>query len=61
MAKVTKESLVWRIARLEHQKRIIGLSIKDVYNLEAYNMLLDYMRAEEHEQQMREEYERGRL
>lgn len=61
MAKVTKESLAWRIARLEHQKRIIGLSIKDVYNLEAYKMLLDYIRAEEHEQQMREEYERGRL
>lgn len=43
MAKVTKESLAWRIARLEHQKRIIGLSIKDVYNLEAYRLLLDFM------------------
>lgn len=43
MAKVTKESLAWRIARLEHQKRIIGLSIKDVYNLEAYRLLLNFM------------------
>lgn len=43
MTKVTKESLAWRIARLEHQKRIIGLAAQEEYNLEAYVSLLGFM------------------
>lgn len=51
MSEVTAESLAWRIGRLEEQQRVVGLSIKDVYNLAAYEMLLGFMvgavRAEE--------------
>lgn len=60
MAKVTKESLEDKIKGIEYRLRF-GISLNEEYQLSAYKMLLDYMRAEEHEQQMREEYERGRL
>lgn len=64
MAKVTKESLEKKIKQLSSRSNPefgLGLTINEEYQLEAYRMLLDYMHAEEHEQQMREEYERGRL
>lgn len=60
MAKVTKESLEGKIKGIEYRLRF-GISLNEEYQLSAYKMLLYYMRAEEHEQQMREEYERGRL
>ena len=56
--KVTKESLAENIGRLESYG---DLSINEEYQLRAYRMLQDYMRTEEHEQLMREEFERGRL
>lgn len=64
MAKVTKESLAEKIKRLESRgnaEYALSLTLNEEYQLSAYKMLLDYIRAEEHEQQMREEYERGRL
>lgn len=60
MAKVTKESLEDKIKGIEYRLRF-GISLNEEYQLSAYRMLLDYMRAEEYEQHMREEYERGRL
>lgn len=56
--KVTKESLAENIGRLESYG---DLSINEEYQLKAYRMLLDYLRTEEHEQQMREEFKQGRL
>lgn len=56
--KVTKESLAENIGRLESYG---DLSINEEYQLKAYRLLLDFMRKEEHEQQMREEFEQGRL
>ena len=56
--KVTKESLAENIVRLESYG---DLSINEEYQLKAYRLLLDYLRTEEHEQQMREEFEQGRL
>lgn len=60
MAKVTKESLEDKIKGIEYRLRF-GISLNEEYQLSAYKMLLDYIRAEEYEQQMRDEYERGRL
>lgn len=56
--KVTKESLAENIGRLESYG---DLSINEEYQLKAYRLLQDFMRKEEHEQQMREEFEQGRL
>lgn len=56
--KVTKESLTENIGRLESYG---DLSINEEYQLKAYRLLLDYMRTEEREGQMREEFEQGRL
>ena len=56
--KVTKESLAENIGRLESYG---DLSINEEYQLKAYRLLLDYLRTEEHEQQMWEEFEQGRL
>lgn len=64
MAKVTKESLEGKIKRLSMQGNPefgLGLTLSEEYQLEAYKMLLGCIRAEEHKQQMREEYARGRL
>ena len=58
MVRVTKESLAENIARLESYG---DLSINEEYQIKAYRLLLDYMRTEEHEQQMRGEFEQGRL
>lgn len=46
MSEVTAESLAWRIGRLEEQQRVVGLSLKDVYNLAAYKMLLERIEKE---------------
>ena len=56
--KVNKESLAENISRLESYG---DLSRNEEYQLKAYRLLLDYLRAEEQEQQMREEFEQGRL
>lgn len=56
--KVTKESLAENIGRLESYG---DLSINEEYQLKAYRLLLDYLRTEEHEGQMLEEFEQGRL
>ena len=56
--KVTKESLAENIGRLESYG---DLSINEEYQLKAYRMLLDYLRNEEADRQMREEFEQGRL
>lgn len=64
MVKVTKESLEKKIKQLSSRSNTefgLGLTINEEYQLEAYKMLLGYIRAEEHKQQMREEYARGRL
>lgn len=58
MVRVTKESLAENIGRLESYG---DLSINEEYQLKAYRLLLDFMRKEEHEQQMLEEFEQGRL
>lgn len=57
MTTVTKESLAARIAELEAGPR----SIKEDFQLEAYRMLLDYIRDEEYISDLRDECNRGRL
>lgn len=54
MAKVTKESLEDKIKGIEYRLRF-GISLNEEYQLLAYKMLLDYMRAEEYEQKNWEE------
>lgn len=61
MPNVTKESLNQKIKLLEHYQAGCQLSILEEYQLEAYRMLLEYLRNEEAEKQMREEFEEGRL
>lgn len=62
--KVTKESLATKIKRLESRgnaEYALGLTLNEEYQLAAYRMLLDYLRNEEADRQMREEFEQGRL
>lgn len=61
MTKVTKESLNQNIKLLEHYQAGCQVSIREEYQLEAYRMLLEYLRNEEADKQMREEFEQGRL
>lgn len=57
-AKVTKESLAENIVRLESYG---DLSLNEEYQLKAYRMLLDFMRHEDYLNDLREEYNQGRL
>ncbi len=65
MNTVTKASLESKIRRLEmfeqSQDGQLRLSLNEEYQLAAYRMLLDHMRNAEAEEQMREEYNQGRL
>lgn len=56
--KVTKESLAENISRLESYG---DLSINEEYQLKAYRLLLDFMRHEDYLNDLREEYNQGRL
>lgn len=56
--KVTKESLAENIGRLESYG---DLSINEEYQLKAYRLLLDFMRNEDYLNDLREEYNQGRL
>lgn len=56
--KVTKESLAENIGRLESYGY---LSLNEEYQLSAYRLLLDFMRNEDYLNDLREEYNQGRL
>lgn len=56
--KVTKESLAENIGRLESYG---DPSINEEYQLKAYRLLLDFMRHEDYLNDLREEYNQGRL
>lgn len=56
--KVTKESLAENIGRLESYG---DLSLNEEYQLKAYRLLLDFLRNEDYLNDLREEYNQGRL
>lgn len=58
MTKVTKESLAENIGRLESYG---DLSLNEEYQLKAYRLLLDFLRNEDYLNDLREEYNQGRL
>lgn len=58
--KVTKESLAEKIKYLESVSKL-GLSLNEEYQLKAYRLLLDFMRHEDYLNDLREEYNQGRL